>query len=311
VALVFAVTGGAFAATGGGNSPSHATLTASAAKSKAKPKTKAGPRGPAGPAGKNGTNGTNGAPGATGPGGPAGPAGGTGPAGGAGANGESVTNTALVGNKGGCKEGGAEFKVGSGTPTHACDGEKGAAGKEGNLGKTLAKGATETGTWSFQKPSQQVCLEDTGKGEYTENECLTGASPGGTGNFELHTITTSQRNSETAADISFPIQLAAAPSPNPALSPSQVHYLESGVTSPECEGNVEEPTAKEGNLCVYDAAVEGVEASKIWIGTPSSVAVEGTDIFEGAGVSGARVHVPLEAHADLVTAYGSWAVTAE
>ena len=38
-ALVFALTGGAFAATGG-SSPSHATLTASAAKSKAKPKTR-------------------------------------------------------------------------------------------------------------------------------------------------------------------------------------------------------------------------------------------------------------------------------
>ncbi len=51
VALIFAVTGVSFAATGGGSSsPAHATLIATVAKSK--PKAKAGPRGPAGPAGK-------------------------------------------------------------------------------------------------------------------------------------------------------------------------------------------------------------------------------------------------------------------
>ena len=65
VALVFAITGGAFAATGSvnnsGGGGSHGTLTASVAKKKAKPKPKGGARGPAGP---------KGAPGATGPAGP-------------------------------------------------------------------------------------------------------------------------------------------------------------------------------------------------------------------------------------------------
>ena len=71
MALVFAITGGAFAASsGGGDKGSNATASvvplAGAAKSKAKPKAKAGPRGPAGPAGKNGANG---AAGPQGPGG--------------------------------------------------------------------------------------------------------------------------------------------------------------------------------------------------------------------------------------------------
>ncbi len=122
VALVFAVTGGAFAATGGG-SPSHATLTASAAKSKAK--TKAGPRGPAGP---RGATGAAGPAGTIGPAGPAGPTGATGPAG-----------------------------SGSAGPQGAqgLQGEKGAEGPEGPEGKsgftkTLPPGETETGTWSIR-----------------------------------------------------------------------------------------------------------------------------------------------------------------
>lgn len=124
MALVFAMTGGAFAASsgsGGGNPPAKATASttlATATAAKAKPKTKAGPRGPAGPAGKNGTNGVNGAPGATGP---AGAKGENGPVGAPGAEG---------------KEGKA--------------GINGTNGKNGTTGftKTLPSGETETGSWS-------------------------------------------------------------------------------------------------------------------------------------------------------------------
>ena len=130
VALVFAATGGAFAATGGGGA-SHATATA--AKSKAKPKTKAGPRGPAGPAGKNGANG------ATGPAGPAGAAGAKGETGAAGGNGAN-------GEKG---ETGAKGETGPQGP----QGDQGGAGSQGATGEpwtpnnTLPAKATETGTW--------------------------------------------------------------------------------------------------------------------------------------------------------------------
>ncbi len=90
VALVFAVTGGAFAATGGGSSgakvSASVTPMATAAKAKAKAKTKAGPRGPAGPAGKIGATGPTGAQGAAGAKGETGAAG-TGAAGATGATG--------------------------------------------------------------------------------------------------------------------------------------------------------------------------------------------------------------------------------
>ena len=131
IALIFAITGGAFAASGnGGGTGSRATASvtrgnpvAAVAKSKAKPKTKAGPRGPAGPAGKNGTNGATGSAGpvgAPGAGGPQGPAGGIGPQGPAGTAGTNGTN-----------------------------GENGKNGKNGTFGgESLPSGKTLTGAWA-------------------------------------------------------------------------------------------------------------------------------------------------------------------
>jgi hypothetical protein len=129
VALVFALTGGAFAAndhTGGsggaaGGQASSVAL-ATIAKSKTKAKTKAGARGPAGPKGATGATGPAGAvgakgePGATGQPGPAGP---TGPAG-------------LEGKEG--KQGPA--------------GTEGKEGPAGPLLETLPAGKTLTGTWA-------------------------------------------------------------------------------------------------------------------------------------------------------------------
>ena len=128
VALVFALTGGAFAASGhGGGGTSHATLTATVAKKKPAPKSTRGPAGP------------KGATGATGPAGAAGATGATGPAGANGTNG--VGTPGLEGREG--KEG----KEGKGK-----EGPKGTTGPEGQLCKTecvLPEGATETGTFSF------------------------------------------------------------------------------------------------------------------------------------------------------------------
>jgi collagen triple helix repeat protein len=138
IALVFAMLGGAYAASnssGGGK----ATASAKAKQGKQGKPGKTGPQGPAGPAGApgakgdkgdtgaagaNGTNGTNGTPGA--PGTP----------------GTSVTNTAVPTTSATCNhQGGAEFKVGAGTPTTACNGETG-------FTETLPSGKTETGTWN-------------------------------------------------------------------------------------------------------------------------------------------------------------------
>jgi Collagen triple helix repeat (20 copies) len=202
VALVFAATGGAFAATdGSGPGVSHAT--ASAAKSK--PKAKAGPRGPAGP------KGTTGATGPAGPAGPAGATGGAGPQGNPGATGEtgktgepgkngtngtngtSVTSAAYSGSE--CKEGGSEFTAGK-TKAYACNGEKGVLHPK----ETLPPGATETGDWGLY-------------------------------------FTASGPNEIQAEAISFPIPLKEAPEHNKTVSLAEKETAEcpGGVTDPQAQ----------------------------------------------------------------------------
>jgi hypothetical protein len=137
-ALVFAMTGGAYAA-----KKYLITSTKQISPSVLKSlKGKTGPAGPDGPAGAAGA-GVAGAPGSQGPAGPGGPGGA------AGANGTSVTSAVLAKGSPGCKEGGSEFTSASGKTT-ACNGERGAKGETGEpwpAGGTLPKGATETGTW--------------------------------------------------------------------------------------------------------------------------------------------------------------------
>jgi hypothetical protein len=132
IALIFALTGGAFAASshGGGASGTRATASTTLATSaKAKPKTKAGPRGPAGPAGKNGAAGPAGPAGPTGPGGPQGPQGNASTNGTNGTDGTDGTN-------------GHEGKQG-------IQGIQGVQGEPWTAGGTLPAGKTETGTWGF------------------------------------------------------------------------------------------------------------------------------------------------------------------
>lgn len=129
-ALVFALTGGAFAAgshggsrakptasTGGGEGVANSLLATAA---KAKPKTKTGPRGPAGPKGA------------------VGPAGPVGPAGAAGAKGENGA-PGINGMNGKNGEAGKE-------------GKKGEEGKEGSPwtdNGTLPVGSSERGQWAY------------------------------------------------------------------------------------------------------------------------------------------------------------------
>jgi hypothetical protein len=274
LALVFAITGGAFAATGGtGNGggsknvrlAGSQTLTASAAKSKAKPKTKAGPRGPAGPAGKNGTNGTNGAPGATGPAGPGGPAGPTGATGATGTNGESVTSSATPGAK--CPEGGSKFTVG-GKETFACNGEKGVIHPE----ETLPSGASETGAWAFQ------------------GEILASGQIG------------------ARVPISFNIPLQNE------IVGSKAHFVtkaewESRTPVPpaECEGTPEKPEAEPGSLCVY----EGAPSQNLASGAIYNPAGPHIQAVPGAARTGAFIVLSLKGAAEEDgSGAGTWAVTA-
>ncbi len=133
IALVFAMLGGAYAASDNSGSGSKASASA-----------KKGPRGPKGPKG------------ATGPAGPAGPAGAQGSAGANGKDGANGTNgkdgtsataTTFAGAKGSCTEGGLEVKSAS-PAALVCNGKKGEAGPAGPLLSVTPKGRTWTGSWA-------------------------------------------------------------------------------------------------------------------------------------------------------------------
>lgn len=133
IALVFAMFGGAYAASNSGQDGGKAAARA---------KTKKGPRGPRGPAGPAGPQG------AVGPMGPAGPAG---TQGGAGASGVSATTASFSGEKGGCTAGGVEVKSAS-APTLICNGSEGDPGTPGPEGDpwvagTAPSGKVMKGTW--------------------------------------------------------------------------------------------------------------------------------------------------------------------
>ncbi len=282
-ALVFALTGGAFAATshGGGSTAKQTASNTVAAAAKVKPRAKPGPRGPAGP---KGATGAAGATGATGPGGPTGAAGqqgAKGDTGAAGANGtngkdgESVVATALAPGEDGCLEGGAKFTAGGGGEATACNGEKGEGGTGGGGGgypKTLPAGETETGAFSAY--------------------------------FEKSGI--------TFTAISFPIRL-----PLP-LNVEHVHFVtsveQSGHTAPsECPGSAEKPTAAKGNLCVYEGFHSEAEPpatiNELTVTTFINPGPGGEGPI-GAGATGASLRVSYEGTEEKVFITGDWAVTA-
>jgi hypothetical protein len=217
IALVFAMFGGAYAASNS-SSGDKATTSAKAKKGPRGPKGATGPAGPAGaqgPAGPAGAKGDVGAPGTNGtPGAP-------------GAPGTSVTNTALAKGNVNCPDGGAEFKVGAGTPTRACNGTTG-------FTETLPPGKTETGTWvsnvgttdavsefafSFQVAiSFPIPLEEGGEGfAFTQNQTTSEefGTSGCSGTVEHPTappgklcIYTGYENLENAEAVTPPIVMA-------------------------------------------------------------------------------------------------------
>jgi hypothetical protein len=289
-ALVFAMSGGAYAVSGGGASSgsgsgagasSHAVIAA-AKKKKTAPTGKPGPRGPAGPAGLAGTKGE------TGPAGPAGARGETGTSGGNGGAGESVT-IAAAGSECGAV-GGTRFSN-AGSSGHVCNGEKGAKGTPGtpgeagaiHPGETLPAKASETGVWTASGQSVRAAQAGTAL---------------------------------LIAAISYPIPLATAPTMQ--VVPFGEGKGEAHQKLPTgCDGNVTEPAAEPGNLCVYvgEQTINiGNEGKAIGVEPVAGEPVPGTE----AGKTGAWLEVIAEnktepkeeTKEEPLLALGTWAVTA-
>jgi hypothetical protein len=249
LALVFAMTGGAYAA-------KHYLITSTKQISPAVLKQLKGAKGPIG---DNGAQGPQGLPG---------PAGKDGANGKDGAPGESVSINSIPTKVAACKEqGGTEFKVAK-TTALACNGQTGYT-------KTLPSGETEKGTWS-----------------------TAGAA-------------TAAKQFQTAP-ISFVIPLATAPALVQLVRAPTEEEEEKGVfpTAPKgCIGNVTEPGAEKGNLCVFERRYENLEK---YFATYSFLNPEGVEFgfFETAGKSG-TVFVNQSAAAGPFFAMGTWAVTAK
>lgn len=263
LALVLATTGAAFAATGlNGKQKKQVTAIA---KKYAGENGAPGATGPQGPKGDTGATGPQGPKGDTGATGSQGPKGDTGNAGTPGTAGESVTISSYTGPE--CEtasgESGAKFTNGTGT-AYACNGENGTGGGGGSgLPATLGTGETETGTWSFSTPLETKLYE---------------------------------------AVASFPVQLAApVAEANEHMINSEGEEVGTGKTGAEvgCSGSAEEPTAEEGNLCVYTQFA--IEAEFLGWGVSSKVGAFA--LFETTAAGPPPFGIGLM--------QGGWAVTAE
>ena len=308
VALIFALTGGAFAATGGGGG-SHATLTASVAKKKSK----APARGPAGPKGATGATGT------AGPAGPAGAAGAKGENGAAGSNGtdgkegekgtngtngtkgRGVTSETLSPGDANCPAGGSKFTA-SGSETYACTGAEGKEGKEGkegviHPGTKLPPEATETGTWSVSANASGIWYTPISfpipLAEPVESPECAHKIPGP----ECHA----------------PVVLVLVQEGKIGAEPGELCEGKSGEEQTECEesykliqqkcpSTAEAPTAMPGNLCIYISKIENTYTGEFIHNDPANGSesdVGTTGLMLGVDVTGSEA-----------TDWGTWAVTA-
>jgi Collagen triple helix repeat (20 copies) len=221
IALVFAMLGGAYAASGDGGK-----ATASA-------KAKRGPRGPKGPKGDTGP---------AGPAGPAGPKGDTGAAGAAGkdgtdgTNGTSATTATFAGAKGSCTEGGIEVK--SASPTvNVCNGKKGEKGETG-FTEALPSGKTLTGIWGvggglgFNEGSDRAIVQVSLAFPVSPAPTVLYMSEGGTseGGFKV-----------------------------PPVGSLEVAEPEEAENA--CPGDATEPKAIPGFLCIYALEEKGAHIS--------------------------------------------------
>jgi hypothetical protein len=262
LALVLATTGAAFAASAL-NAKQKKEVEKIAKKYAGKPGAQgpAGANGPAGSAGTAGTKGADGTPGTNGTNGTNG------------TPGTSVTNTALSEGNAHCPKGGAELKVGTGTPTFACNGQTG-------FTETLPAGKTETGTWVI---SQQEVV-----GSALPTYAISFPIPLAEGASEAE-------NGAVFLD-------AGETGEAPAQRTREVE-VEPGVTKKVgelCAGSVEEPSAAPGKLCIYTIELNGPEPTVASLGGEAN-AYSPTGAFMNWFVSGPGGDV---------FANGSWAVTA-
>jgi hypothetical protein len=279
IALVFAMFGGAYAATNDGG---KATSSA---------KAKKGPRGPRGPAGP------------TGPAGPAGPQGPAGAKGDTGANGTSATTTSFSGNTNGCSAGGVEVKSGS-APAFVCNGQKGAPGSPWTVGGTLPPGKTETGTWAFGEITAGSKPNEFPYGHIDVPISFPIPLAGeGLSSSECFTVVEEEEDEEVKEKVSEDCRVHFINSAGEeVLKVESVIGEGKTVPSTACTGSAKAPTAAPGHLCVYAGVLTSAQAMSFFIQKADN---------EVNGTSSAGAVIPFFEVGAGSRGMGTWAVTAE
>lgn len=223
LALVFAMTGGAYAA-------KRYLITSTKQISPKVLKQLKGKRGPAGPAGAAGPQGPQGPVGEKGAPGANGTNGANGKDGLNGKDGVNVTSTEFTGEEGECTAGGTKFTSASGT-TYACNGVEGKQGEPGPLLKTLPSGKTLVGDW----------LASGGPKEGTSWAQISFQFPLG-----------------SAPDIWYVVEPAGPVAIHIPASGGGAGFVEGTETEEACPGSAENPQAAAGDVCVYIGNESGV-----------------------------------------------------
>jgi hypothetical protein len=222
--------------------------------------------------GANGANGTNGSPGAAGKDGTNG------------TNGTSAEAVSFTGSKGTCTEGQGGLEVKSGGPVkYVCNGKEGEPGAI-HPSETLPSEATETGSWAV------------GPIDVPKSECF------------LHCHTT---NSAISFVISLPAELDQGHIAAVTAGGEEFNFETISFGTPvNCLGSVSQPEAKPGFLCVY---VSHLENTLVPYPLVEKLTSTGTFSAEGASRTGALLQVLSGStnEPELVSGWGSWAVTAE
>jgi hypothetical protein len=174
-------------------------------------------------------------------------------------------------------------------------GDRGEAGAKGDKGEAPAKG--EKGDKGDQG--------ETGlTGETGPAGPFTATLPSGKSQVGDWAVETTEEYG--VADISFGFPLAQA------LSPSDVHFIDYGAQPPSgCTGDVLDPGAAPGNLCVFVGGARAFEFATSCVFEPSA----NDGCFQGGvglgfGKTGAVVFAHSGEPGELMGAYGTWVVTA-
>jgi hypothetical protein len=278
IALVFAMLGGAYAASDDDGATASAKKNSKAKKGPRGPR---GPKGPAGPAGAQGPAGPAGAKGDTGAKGDKGDTGNNG------APGDSVTGTPIAAG-GACGAGvtGVKYTLKT-TSTNVCNGEDGEDGETG-FTETLPPGKTETGAWTVNLSSTTLM--------------------GAYGSISFP-IPLAEPSAEESAFAFTQQQTEDEEFGKDETTGEACEVGDPGCVDTGCEGTVLEPTAPPGVLCAY-TGFENFQ--KAFGGFPDVRAPDGTTLAfgpTGAIISNAFLEGEEEEPA-YIESWGSWAVTA-